>query len=227
MLSALSLAVGDAVAPAQRRALFLSLGLALLLLVGLWLAATALIMAIHVSGLPGIDTLVHVFGSVAALVLAWVLFPAMTMMMLGFFLDQVVAAIERQHYPGLPPARRIGVGEAVASGLRLALFALVLNLVVLPLYLVPGLNLVLYYALNGYLVGREYFEIVAMRRMERRSIRMLWRWRRGQLTLAGAVVAFLLSLPLVNLAAPLVGAAFMLHLFERLRQTAPSRITSL
>lgn len=227
MLAAFSLALGDVVAPTQRRALLLSLGLALLLLCALWLAATALVMAIHVSGLPGVDTLFHVFGSLAALILAWILFPAMTMVVLGFFLDQVITAIEREHYPGLPPARRIGIGEAVSSGLRLALFALVLNLLVLPLYLIPGLNLVLYYGLNGYLVGREYFELIAMRRMERRTLRALWRGRRSQLVLAGAVIAFLLSVPLVNLVAPLIGAAFMLHLFERLRSTAPARITRL
>jgi CysZ protein len=226
MFAAFSLALGDAFAPAQRRPLLLSLGLALLLLAGLWLAATALIEAIHVSGLPGIDTVVHVFGSLAALFVAWALFPAMTIVMLGFFLDQVIASIERAHYPGLPPARRIGIGEAIASGLRLAVLALVLNLVVLPLYLLPGINLVVYYGLNGYLVGREYFELIAMRRMERPGLRALWRWRRGQLTLAGAIIAFLLSLPVVNLVAPLVGAAFMLHLFERLRRAAPSRITS-
>lgn len=227
MFTAFTLALGDAFAPTQRRALILSLVLALLLLAGLWIAATALVTAIHVSGLPGIDTFVHVFGSLAALVVAWLLYPAMTMLVLGFFLDRVIDAIERAHYPGQPPARRIGTGEAVASALRLALISLVLNLVVLPLYLVPGLNLVLYYVLNGYLVGREYFELIAMRRMDRPARRALWRWRRGELTLAGAIVAFLLSLPFVNLVVPLVGAAFMLHLFERLRSVAPARITSL
>lgn len=220
MLQAFSLAVGDAFAPAQRRPLLLSLGLALLLLVGLWIAASALLAGIQVSGIAWLDGVLHVFGSIAALFVAWTLFPATSTLILGLFLDRVIAAIERAHYPGLPPARPIGFGEAIGSGLRLAVLALVLNLAVLPLYLLPGLNLVLYYGLNGYLVGREYFALIAMRRLDRRGVRALWRWRRGQLVLAGAIVAVLLSVPLVNLAAPLIGAAFMLHLVERLRRRA-------
>lgn len=223
MFAAFSLAVSDAFAPEQRRPLLLSLGLALMLFAGLWIAASALLAGIHVSGILWLDAVIDVFGSLAAFFLAWALFPAMTALVLGLFLERVVAAIERAHYPGLPPARRIGVGEAIGSGLRLAALALVLNLLVLPLYLLPGVNLVLYYGLNGYLVGREYFETIALRRMERRGVRALWRWRRGQLTLAGAIIAFLLSLPFVNLVAPLIGASFMLHLFERLRRRAPSR----
>jgi uncharacterized protein involved in cysteine biosynthesis len=226
MLAAFTLAVGDAFAPEQRRALLLSLGLALLLLAGLWVAAAFLIDGIQIGAFAWLASAIHVLGDVAALVVAWMLFPAMTALVLGFFLDGVIASIERAHYPGLPPARRIGVGEAVTSALRLVVLACVLNLVVLPLYLLPGLNLVIYYGLNGYLVGREYFELIALRRMDRRAARLLWRWRRGSLLLAGVAIAFLLSLPFVNLVAPVIGAAFLLHLFERLRRAAPAGLTS-
>jgi uncharacterized protein involved in cysteine biosynthesis len=222
MPAALSLAVHDAFAPEQRRALLFSLGLALALLVLLWVASSALIAAIHVSALPWLDAVIHVFGSLAALFVAWTLFPAMTALVLGLFLDGLVASIERAHYPELPPARRIGIGEAIGSGLRLALLALVLNLLVLPLYLFPGINLILYYGLNGYLVGREYFTLVALRRMDALGVRTMWRRRRGPLIFAGAIIVLLLSLPFVNLVAPLIGAAFMLHLFERLRPRAPA-----
>jgi CysZ protein len=222
MIAAFSRALGDSFAAEQRRFLLLSLGLALALLVGLWIAASALIAGLHVSGISWLDSVINILGSVAALVIAWTVFPAMTTLVLGLFLERVVASIERVRYPDLPPARRIGIGEAVASGLRLFLLALVLNLVLLPLYLIPGLNLLLYYGLNGYLVGREYFELIALRRLAPSEMRAMWRGRRGQLILAGVIIAFLLSLPFVNLAAPLMGAAFMLHLFEGLRRHAPT-----
>jgi CysZ protein len=218
MLAAFFLALNDAFAPAQRRALVLSLVLAVALAAGLWLGASALVAGAQVSGVIWLDAVIDVLGSLAALFIAWTLFPAMTMLVLGFFLDGVVAALERAHYPGLPPPRRAGFGETTASALRLGLFALVLNLALLPLYVVPGVNLVLYYGLNGYLVGRTYFEPIALRRLEPHAVHALWRARRMRLVVAGTAIAFLLSLPLAGLAAPLVGAAFMLHLFEGLRR---------
>src|SRR5580693_7947231 len=147
MVGAFSRALGDSFAAEQRRFLLLSLGLAVALLVVLWIAALALIAGLHVSGISWLDSVINLLGSLAALVIAWLLFPAMTTLMLGLFLDRVIASIERVRYPGLPPARRIGVGEAIASGLRLFVLALVLNLVLLPLYLIPGINLLLYYGL--------------------------------------------------------------------------------
>jgi len=218
MVAEFSLALRDTLAPRQRRTLLLSLALALALVAALWIAATLLIASVHIAAVPWIDAAFHLLGSLGAMIVAWMLFPAMSMLLLGLFLDGVVAAIESEHYPDLPPARRIGTGEAVASALRIAVLALVLNLVALPLYLFPGVNLAVYYGLNGYLVGREYFELIALRRVALREARALWRWSRGTLLLAGAAIAFLLSLPLVGLAAPLIGAAFMLHLFERLRR---------
>ena len=227
MWRALSRACGDAVAPAARRALLLSLGGALLLLACLWLGASALLAALHLTGFHWLDAVIDVLGGLAALFIAWLLFPAMSMLVLGLFLDSVIAAVERVHYPEAPPARRVGLGEALGSGLRLAFLSLFVNLLMLPLYLfLPGGNAVIFYGINGYLVGREYFESVALRRMEPRAVRSLWRWRRGRLTIAGIIITFLLSLPLVNLIAPLIGVAFMLHLFEALPRRAVREIAA-
>jgi uncharacterized protein involved in cysteine biosynthesis len=222
MLTAFARATKDAFAPEQRRALILSMGLAVLLLVILWAGATALIARAHLGGTGWLSGVVDVLGGVAALFAAWTLFPAMTFLTFGFFAERVIAALERAHYPDLPPPRRIGTGEAAASALRLAGFGLVLNLVALPLYLVPGVNLILYYAVNGYLVGWMYFESVALRRMESGRVRTLWRWHRGTFIVAGTLLAFLLTLPLVDLVTPLIGLAFMLHLFEAARRNGPA-----
>src|SRR6266851_5123529 len=142
MLTALRLALADALQPEQRGAVLASIALAIVLLVALWLGATLLLSGLNLAGLPWLDTAIEILGSLGALVLAWVLFPAMTMLILGFFLDGVVAAVERRHYPELPPARHIGIGEAVASALRILVLALIVNLVLLPVYFLPPLNLV-------------------------------------------------------------------------------------
>jgi CysZ protein len=217
MLRAFARAIEDAARPAQRRALFLSLLLALGLLTFAWLGVTALLAGVRVAGIAWLDGALAALGSLAALAVAWMLFPALTLLVLGFFLDGILAAVERQHYPALGPPRRIGFGAALMSALRIVALTLILNLLALPLYLVPAINFLVYYGLNGYLVGREYFELVALRRMDGAAARTMWRRYRGTLILAGMIVVFLLSLPLVNLVAPVVAAAFMLHLLEALR----------
>jgi CysZ protein len=218
MLAHLRLAIDDALAPEQRRWIVLSLVLALAVLAALWLGAGVALADLHLVGIGWLDWTLAVTGEAGILVVCWMLYPAMTMLIIGCFLNAVVAAVERRHYPDLPPARRIGIGEAIASVVRLMLLAIVINLVLLPLYLVPMINLFVYYLLNGYLVGREYFELVALRRLDGGATRALWRWHRGRLISAGVIIVLLLSIPLVNLAAPVVAAAFMLHVFEGLRR---------
>jgi CysZ protein len=212
MGKAFALALGDVLTPAGRRALLQSLAGAFILLALLWLGAWALLDLVHIARFPWLDWPIRILGDLAALFLAWLIFPSMSMLVLGLFLDRVIAALEAAHYPGQPPARAVGIGEAILSGLKLALLGLLLNLLALPVYVfLPGINLIVFYGLNGYLVGREYFEQVALRRLPPHRNRI-------GLILAGAMVAFLLSVPLVNLAAPLLGAAFMLYLFEDLRR---------
>jgi CysZ protein len=216
---ALSLAVADALAPTERRILLFTIAGTIALLVALWLGASVVIAALHVTGLHWLNLAIDVLGSAAALFIAWLIFPTMAILILGLFLDRIIASIERRHYPELPEPRRIGIPQSIGSALRLALLALVLNLLALPLYLFfPLVNVALFFAINGYLVGREYFEAVAYRRLEGAAVKALWRRYRIRLVIAGAIVAFLLSVPVLNLAAPLIGVAFMLHLFETLRR---------
>jgi CysZ protein len=222
MFTAFRTAIDDAFAPEQRRILIISVGTAVALLLALWLGATALLEEARFAGIGWLDAVIIVLGSLAALVVAWLLFPAMVLLVLGLFLGSVVAAAERRHYPGLGPPRPLGLGATVASALRLLLLAVVVNILLLPVYLVPGINLFVYYGLNGYLVGREYFELVALRRVDGGMAQVMWRRHRGRLILVGVIIVFLLSLPLINLVAPVIGAAFMLHVFEELRRRAPA-----
>jgi uncharacterized protein involved in cysteine biosynthesis len=142
----------------------------------------------------------------------------MVTLILGFFLDAIVARLERRHYPDLPPAPPLGLRAVIGSTVGLTMLTLVVNLIALPFYLVPGINLFIYYGVNGYLLGRQFFELVALRRLDRPARRAMWGWYRGRLLVAGIVIAVLFSLPLVNLLAPLVAASFMLHLVEALRR---------
>jgi uncharacterized protein involved in cysteine biosynthesis len=102
------------------------------------------------------------------------------------------------------------------------------NLLALPLYLVPGLNVVVFYAMNAYLLGREYFELVALRRLDPRTARGLRRAHRLRFFIAGLLMAALFTIPVVNLVASLIAAAFMVHLVIMLTYpNHPSRVLHL
>jgi uncharacterized protein involved in cysteine biosynthesis len=220
MLIALGQAFEDTFRPEQRRLIAFSAGAAAVLLAGLWAILIPVLGHLRVAGIWWLDRAIGVLGSVGALVLAWFLFPAVAAMVLGFFASRLLGNIEARRYPALGPPRAQSIAAGVRSGLRLLLLAIIVNLIALPFYVVPAINLLVYYGANGYLVGREYFDLVAMRRLDEAAARAMWRRHRGRLVLAGAIIVFLLSVPLVNLVAPVTAAAFMLHLLEGLRPNA-------
>ena len=168
------------------------------------------------------EWLVALGGVAAVLVTSFVLFPAVMGMAQQLFLEDAAAVAEAGTYPDLPAADEQPFWEGVRDGLRLAVVTVIVNLLVLPLYLVlfPPLNLVLFYAVNGYLLGREYFEVVAARRLTGEWVTRLRRRHAGRVTLAGVVIAVLMTLPVLNLLAPAIAAAFMVHVVERLRRRA-------
>lgn len=135
----------------------------------------------------------------------------------GIFLDDVAEAVEARHYPALPPAPPIPVLEQISDSLRFFGIVVAVNLVALVGYFMAGPAApLLFWALNGYLLGREYFQTAAMRRLGRAGARALAKRNGGRIWLAGLLMAAPLSLPLVNLVIPVLGAATFTHLFHRL-----------
>ena len=180
--------------------------------ISLYVIVWAVLAHVSVADIWWIDTLVDVVGGLAVLVLTWLLFPAVATLVLSLFVEQIIVAVETQYYPFLPPPSPLSFWQGLVVALKFTSVMVVLNLIVLPLYLVPVLNAVVFYALNAYLLGREYFEMVALRRLDSPNARRLWQAHRWRLLIAGLVIAGLLTLPVVNLVAPLLGAACMLHL---------------
>ena len=154
------------------------------------------------------------------LVVTWVLFPAIVTMFVSLYLDDIADAVLRRHYPDDPPPRRLGLREALAVTFRFTLLLVLLNLGALVLYVLllwmPFINLFIFYGLNGYLLSREYFDLVALRHHDEGPAARLRRKNAGKLLLTGVAIAFLLTVPIVNLIAPIVGVAAMVHLFKGL-----------
>jgi CysZ protein len=226
MLTALYRAVSALAAPPMRRVVVLSLGLAIVTFALLWLVIAATLYNTVFFDWRPLNWLVDVLGGFGVLVLSWLLFPAVVTLIMGFYLERVAAAVEALDYPGRSPPRRQPIAETAALMLRLTTLTLLLNLLALPVYLlVPGINLFLFLALNGYLFGRGYFEVVALRRLDAGAVRGIRSRFAGRIFLGGVVIAGLFTLPLVNLVAPVIATAFMMHLFEALPRVEPHPLT--
>lgn len=235
MFNALSKAFGQSADPAFRRVFVFSFLISLAIFVVLWVVAGFALSWVGeglgawvVEYLPweplqnGAEWLFGTLSVAAVLVVSFFLFPSVMLIGMSFLLDPIAEAVERRHYPDLPSARHQPTGEAIRGALIFTLVTLIINIVALPLYIallfLPPMNLVLFYLINGYLLGREYFELVAVRRLAIQGATKLRKHFRLRVILAGAVIAFLLTIPIVNLFTPILATAFMLHIFEDLRR---------
>jgi uncharacterized protein involved in cysteine biosynthesis len=188
----------------------------------LWLVIAFLLAhSIRMAWRP-LDWLVQLFAAGGVLGLCWLLFPAVLTLVMGFFLPRIAAEVEALDYPGNSPQRASPVIESLAITLRLMVVTIVLNLLALPLYVfVPGVNFFVFLGLNGYLLGRQYFEVVALRRLDLAATRAVRHRFGGRVFVGGVVIAGLFAVPFVNLLAPVIATAFMVHLCARLALRDP------
>ena len=142
----------------------------------------------------------------------------------GFFLDDVAEAVEARHYPDIPVPPRVPFLTALIDSVNFLGVIVLVNVLALIVYLFSGpFAPLVFWAVNGYLLGREYFTLAAMRHLGRDGARSLRKRHASTLWLAGALMAAPLSIPVVNLLVPVIGAATFTHLFHRLQGQAPSR----
>ncbi|MEQ8193967.1 MAG: EI24 domain-containing protein, partial [Rhodospirillales bacterium] len=193
--------------PAIRRVLWLVLAAATAVFALLWWGIGYALAHTQLFDIGWIDTVVRLLGGAAALVLTWLLFPAVATGIAGFFLEAVAGAVERRFYPALPPAPGESLGQTILTALRFLAVLIVVNGVILVFMIVPPVFPFVFYAANGYLLGREYYELVALRRLEKPEARRLWREKRWRFILSGVTIAFLLTVPVVNLLTPIIATA--------------------
>jgi uncharacterized protein involved in cysteine biosynthesis len=213
VFGAISKAVAQLGDPAIQRLIGLSIVLTIAVFAVLAVLAWWLIG--WLSGLQGWwGEAAQIGGLLATAVIAWFTFPALAAAISAIFSDRVVEAVEARYYPGRPAPFEVPLWESILDGLKLALLSLVANLLALPFLIFPPLYFVIAYGINGYLLGREYYEMPAFRRLQRRVAKQVYAANRGRFTLGGVLIAILSTIPIVNLIAPILAAAFMVHLFE-------------
>jgi uncharacterized protein involved in cysteine biosynthesis len=178
--------------------------LTLAVLVGVWVGVGVALDAITFSESAWLDRAIAWLGAALAVIVTLMPFAPLATMVASLFQDEVAAAVEACHSPDLSPATTQPIGQSVIAAVRLVVWSLALNLLCLPLYvLLPVANMAILFALNGILLGREVFEAAALRRRHRLR---LW--------LAGVVVAVLFWVPVVDLAAPILGTALLVLVVE-------------
>jgi CysZ protein len=195
--------------------------LSLACFVGAWFAIDWLLVWLLAS-YPSLQTWIGgVTTWVATLVAAWFLFPLVTSAFVGLFLENVARIVEARHYPDLGKAPGLPLWTGIGSSLRFLVLVLGANVLLLLLWFAPPVYAIGYLLVNGFLLGREYFELVALRRLGPPAARSLRIAHQGELLLAGIAFTFLLTLPVVNLVIPILATAVMVHRFEDWRRRLP------
>ena len=227
ILSSFLAALGQWTDARFRRVVLLGVALTLALLIAVYALMLVAIQWLvpETTTLPllgpvgGLDTLLS-FGSILLMLLASVfLMVPVASAFTGLFLEDVVDAVEDRHFPTLPDARPQRLSEALIGAVNFFGIALAANLIALFLWPFAGpLVPVLFWSVNGYLLGREYFTLVAQRRIGRDEAKALWRANKARIWGAGVLMAAPLSIPLVNLLIPVFGVATFTHLFHRLNR---------
>ena len=204
-----------------RRILWRSLALTLGLLALLWFGLTRLLGAYLKDHPISIDYPIldgfAFFLAGAGLIIAFIyVLPAVSALVAGFFLDEAAEIVERTDFPGEPPGQALPAGRALLYGIRFAGFALLVNLAALTLFFIPVVNIAAFFAANAYLLGREYFEMAAGRFRPLAKAAEMRREHRSTVLLAGAMMAGLVLVPVLNLLTPLFGIALMVNVHKRL-----------
>jgi CysZ protein len=147
------------------------------------------------------------------------LMPAVTAIVGSFFADQIADEVEREHYPADPPGKALPLWLALWEGFKTALLAVAIYLCAAPLLIFAGFGAVIFFLATAYILGREYFELAAMRFGSPAEAKALRRRNAVAVYVGGLLITAVVSIPVVNLATPLFAMALMVHLNKRLGAT--------
>ncbi len=208
-----------------RAVLLRSLGLTLLLLAGFvygtswllsWLLPDQLSLP-WIGEITFLDELGSGLGLGAGLILSVFLMIPVASVFIGFFLEEIAAAVEAKHFPTLPDAPRVPLVETLIDSLRFLAVVVIVNLLALILYLLfAPLAPLIFWAVNGLLLGREYFQLVALRRLGLKEANALRRKNFLGIWFAGTLMAIPLTIPVLGLVVPILGVATFTHQYHRL-----------
>jgi uncharacterized protein involved in cysteine biosynthesis len=236
MLDAAVKALSQMFSPPFRTVLLKSIGLALLLIVLIGVGLYRLLIWLAAIGEGWAQNALDVTASWPFSILAWIisitaglgivvgsvfLMPAVTALVASFFADDIAEEVERSYYPDEPRGMPLPLLRALVEGVKTALLAILIYLVSVPFLLFAGFGAVIFFLATAFLLGREYFELAAMRYRPPADAKRLRKTHQGTVFIAGMFIAAFVSIPILNLATPLFATAFMVHMHKRLAGPRP------
>ena len=233
ILDAARLALINLFAPETRSVFWKTLGLTILVLVGVWFGLRELFaffawpwLASFFPAMPDwtgwFTFLAAVLASIGlALALALLIAP-ITALIAGLFLDDVAEVVEKRDYPNDQPGKALPLGQAILGSIQFLGVVIVGNIIALLLLFIPGVNLIAFFLVNGYLLGREFFEFAAMRFRTPADARAFRSKHSSTVFMAGLLIACFLAIPIVNLLTPLFAAGLMVHLHKAISRRDPA-----
>ena len=190
-----------------------SVGLTLGLLLALGWGGNYAIGLIPNSNWDWVNSVVSVIAGLGLVLGLVLLFFPVAALFIGLFLEPIADAVEARNYPNDPEAPGLAIVPGLIAAMKFLLVLILANIALIPTYFL-GIGFILVFLVNAHLIGREYFELVALRHLKPKDARVLRKDHRWRIFQAGAIIALALSIPLVNLAAPLFGVAMMVHIFK-------------
>jgi CysZ protein len=222
MFEAAIQAFGETFSPPLRKILLKSLGLAFLLLIVLGMVLQGVIT--HLFTLPHpFDMALAIFSALGIVAGAVYLVPAITSLVASLFFDEIAEQVERRNYPSDAPGNALPVTTSTMLSLRFFGLVLLVNIFALLLLIIPGVNIGVFFIANAYLLGREYFELAAMRFRPIAEARALRKQNAFRVFLYGLVVACVVFVPILNLITPVFATAFMVRMHKRVSADTAAR----
>jgi CysZ protein len=230
MLDAVTKALAQMLSPPFRALLLKAMGLALMLIVLIGIGVHRLLVWLALLGESWAESVLGATAHAPLTMLAWILsvaaglgiivgsvflMPAVTALVGSFFVDDIALEVERQHYPDEPVGTPLPPLRAILQGGKTALLAVVVYVIAVPSLLIAGLGAIIFFIATAYLLGREYFELAAMRYRSAAQAKMLRKQNQGAVFIAGMFISAFVSIPIVNLATPLFAMALMVHMHKR------------
>ncbi|QFT82122.1 CysZ-like protein [Roseovarius sp. THAF27] len=221
-------ALGQLGDPRFRKVFWLGVALSFLLLVAVTAAflmfiqwATGDTTTLPIIGeVNWIDDLLGWSGFFLMLLMSVFLMVPVASAITSLFLDTVAQAVEDRHYPNLPAVPPVPFFDGLKDSVNFLGVIIAANLLAFILYaLFPPATPFIFWGVNGYLLGMEYFQLAAMRRVGRANAKVLRKEHRGTIWMAGTLMALPLSIPLVNLVIPILGAATFTHIYHRIAKS--------
>ena len=159
----------------------------------------------------------YVFNTVFVFTIILFFAPISTIF-ISIFLDDVIDCVEDKFYSENKAGKRLGILNLAFLALRIMFFIIVLNILMIPLYVllfwIPFVPIILFYILNGYLLGWGYYEMVAVRHLGIKEAGVHRKSIRGPILGAGLIMTLLFMVPIVQFTVPILGAALICHLFH-------------